>query len=281
LLLARKDKKMPSKSSSLRLQDVRAILRIVGECRDLGDDPVAWPHHLLKSVAELIGGTVVNGGYMIGRWGQPAYASAPESWAGEKGFDQDDCAEWIAAFKDDPTFSLGVMRYMEHFRQEDGVVHTRTDLLSDREHEASTEGQLVRLAGLKHMMGCFRLLPGEKDSFRSLCVWRSTAERDFTRRERVLLHEVQAAIVPLVSGPLARCSDPSPADLAPRVRQVLRCLLEGDGDKQIALRLGLARHTVNQYVKTIFRHFRVESRPELLARWIRCAWSKGFSWADE
>jgi DNA-binding CsgD family transcriptional regulator len=48
---------------------------------------------------------------------------------------------------------------------------------------------------------------------------------------------------------------------------VLRCLLEGD-DKQIALRLGLGRHTVNQYIKTIFRHFGTASRGELLARWI-------------
>jgi DNA-binding CsgD family transcriptional regulator len=58
--------------------------------------------------------------------------------------------------------------------------------------------------------------------------------------------EAIAAIALLVGGPLARANDPSPADLAPRVRQVLRHLLEGDGDKQIAARLGLTRHTVNE-----------------------------------
>jgi DNA-binding CsgD family transcriptional regulator len=74
---------------------------------------------------------------------------------------------------------------------------------------------------------------------------------------------------------------PSPFELAPRVRQVLRCLLEGDGDKQIARRLGISPYTVNQYTKVIYRHFRVASRAELLALWIRRGYPKGFAWASE
>jgi DNA-binding NarL/FixJ family response regulator len=70
-------------------------------------------------------------------------------------------------------------------------------------------------------------------------------------------------------------------DLPPRVRQVLRCLLEGDGDKQIAVRLGLTRHTVNQYTKLLFRHFGVASRTELLARWVRRGFPAGFAWEDD
>ncbi len=57
------------------------------------------------------------------------------------------------------------------------------------------------------------------------------------------------------------------------MRQVLACLLEGDGDKQIAARLRLSLHTVNEYTKVIFRHFGVRSRPELLTRWVRRKWS--------
>ena len=40
----------------------------------------------------------------------------------------------------------------------------------------------------------------------------------------------------------------------------LVCLLQGDSDKQIVKRLGISPHTVNQYVKVIYTHFRVESR---------------------
>jgi DNA-binding CsgD family transcriptional regulator len=65
------------------------------------------------------------------------------------------------------------------------------------------------------------------------------------------------------------------------VRQVLRCLLEGDGDKQIAARLGLSPHTVNQYAKAVFQHFGVRSRAELLARWVRRSFPARFAWEDD
>jgi DNA-binding CsgD family transcriptional regulator len=42
--------------------------------------------------------------------------------------------------------------------------------------------------------------------------------------------------------------------------------------------LRISAHTVNQYVKVIFSHFRVGSRPELLARWVRRGWSSRAAW---
>jgi DNA-binding CsgD family transcriptional regulator len=56
--------------------------------------------------------------------------------------------------------------------------------------------------------------------------------------------------------------------LAPRYRRVLERLLGGDSEKQIAHALGLSRHTVHEYVKRIYRAFGVESRGELLSKWI-------------
>ena len=61
---------------------------------------------------------------------------------------------------------------------------------------------------------------------------------------------------------------------------MLRCLLEGDSDKQVAARLRLSPATVNEYTKRIYRHFRVTSRAELLARWVRRGWGAG-PWAAD
>jgi DNA-binding CsgD family transcriptional regulator len=75
---------------------------------------------------------------------------------------------------------------------------------------------------------------------------------------------------------------PTPPRWACRpARQILACLLEGDGDKQVATRLNISRFTVNQYTKMIFQHFGVQSRPELLARWIRRGHRLPFTWAEE
>jgi DNA-binding CsgD family transcriptional regulator len=46
-------------------------------------------------------------------------------------------------------------------------------------------------------------------------------------------------------------------------------LLEGDSEKQVALRMGLSPTTVHQYVTMLYRRFGVQSRAELLARVLR------------
>jgi DNA-binding CsgD family transcriptional regulator len=54
--------------------------------------------------------------------------------------------------------------------------------------------------------------------------------------------------------------------LRPRERDTLALLLEGKCDKEIAERLAISPLTVNQYNKSIFRHFEVRSRSSLLAK---------------
>ncbi len=66
-----------------------------------------------------------------------------------------------------------------------------------------------------------------------------------------------------------RVSGHSTSTLPPRQAETLERLLAGDGEKQIAAKLGLSRHTVHEYVKSLYRRFGVSSRGELLARWVR------------
>lgn len=58
------------------------------------------------------------------------------------------------------------------------------------------------------------------------------------------------------------------AALAPRVRQTLDRMLAGDSEKEIGVCLGVSRHTVHVYVKMLYRHFDVNSRGELLSRFV-------------
>src|SRR5688572_20173728 len=51
-----------SKADTLRLRDVRDAYRLIGECRDLGDDPARWCPHILAGVQRLVGATQVAGG---------------------------------------------------------------------------------------------------------------------------------------------------------------------------------------------------------------------------
>ena len=62
----------------------------------------------------------------------------------------------------------------------------------------------------------------------------------------------------------ARCACQSLT--ARRLRQVLHCIMSGYSEKEIGKRLGISRNTVHVYVGSIYRHFNVNSRGELLAR---------------
>ena len=81
---------------------------------------------------------------------------------------------------------------------------------------------------------------------------------------RALGDQLPPASATLRGGPM-----PETADLAPRLRQTLQHLLDGDSEKQIAAKLALSRHTVHVYVKGLYRHFGASSRAELLSRWVK------------
>jgi DNA-binding CsgD family transcriptional regulator len=165
--------------------------------------------------------------------------------------------------------------------EDDGVALTRADLVGDAAFYRSTYYQeYQRPTGADAQMNCLRSIPGTAGGVSGVFLVRLARVADFGLRHRMLVREAHALIAPLIGGSLAQFGEPSPADLPPRVRQVLGCVLEGDGDKQIACRLGIRPHTVNQYLKAIFAHFGVRSRPELMARWVRRGWANGFVWAD-
>lgn len=99
---------------------------------------------------------------------------------------------------------------------------------------------------------------------------RDKADREFSARELGLVRLFHEELGRLIGPVLLSPDDPlSPTKLPPRVRQVLTCLLDGDGEKQVAARLGLSGPTVHQYVTALYRHYGVASRAELMARFVR------------
>ena len=148
----------------------------------------------------------------------------------------------MAEMAADPSLSRtpAVAAYLERMAVADGTSLSRADLLPDAEWYRSWDYENLHLAvGIDHTLWCFRSMPGTADVFNGLLMGRPAGEGDFTPRHKAIVRQAFALVGPLVGGQLARFADPSPAALPPRVRQVLRCLLEGDGDKQVAARLGI------------------------------------------
>ena len=91
---------------------------------------------------------------------------------------------------------------------------------------------------------------------------------------------IQTVIEGYVGGPLAGPAEPAPSALPRMPRQVLKLLLQGCSDKETAARLAISRRTAAQYARTVYQHFAVDGRGELLARWIARGWTSRCAWAD-
>jgi DNA-binding CsgD family transcriptional regulator len=271
-----------SRLGTLRTSDARAIWELVNECRALGDDCKIWREHCVVGLARMVDADLGMAGEMAG-----CHTLAPRdlgaSFWWQLDFPGPDFLHPnLARFRADPGLSPAMLEYFRRKRDADGLCLTRCDFIDDRDWLRSADYQVIHESyGTDATLWCFRQIPGARPGeCLGIVMIRARGRRDFTRRDRALVHEATATLTPMLGGTLARSDEPPPSALTPRGRQVLACLLQGDGDKQVAARLRLGTHTVNEYTKLIYRHFGVRSRTELLARWIRRGWSGRVAWAE-
>src|SRR5262245_60412816 len=98
-----------SKSAHLRVADLRAIYRLLDECRDLGDDPLAWRRHLLAGLADL---TAAGAGTVLDGLWEPFRPNGVVIWGLENGFDGREVARLHEAFARD---GLGIVPMFRPF----------------------------------------------------------------------------------------------------------------------------------------------------------------------
>ena len=252
------------KSQRLRLRDVRNIYRLIGECRDLGTDVQAWYGRLLDGAGQIIGAPLVTGGHIQG-WstGRPrALMVLDNGWTDPRMHEV--FQQWIAEGRLD----ADELYYRMCLMRRPLLTYYRRQVIPDGEWYASTFFNEYRRLGQTD--DCIYSVAHRPDGdlFQSICLHRAPSDPPFGEWARRMLHLLHDEITPLLRRQLATAQDP-PFCLPPRLRETLACLLEGDGEKQVAVRLGLSRQTVHDYVKALYRHYGVSSRAELLSVCLR------------
>jgi DNA-binding CsgD family transcriptional regulator len=253
------------KAQRLRLQDVRAIYRLVGECRELGADSRTWRQHALTRLRVLVDA-------MVGVGGELAAPFSPSNQAilqvVDVGWDSQKARHFHLAYH--RSQAMAHDPFIRQFSRLPGRFNTRSpeQLINMRHwHASKAFNDYIRPAGVD--AGLFSQQGLDTGTFNTLSFHRVLGAPLFTRRERRLVHLFHQEIGPLIGRALSSAREPSLTDLAPRVRQTLGCLLEGDSEKQVAARLDLSRTTVHEYIGTLYRHFGVTSRAELMAYFLR------------
>lgn len=264
-----------SKSDLLRVQDVREAYRLIGDCRDLGADPALWQPTMLKGVCRLVGVPAAVGGE--GRWIRPHQPIQAIS-AFSAGLDARGI-EYLMAYhrelgpRQDPIFEA-----MQHIPDR-LITRSRRQLVSDAVWYRSRAWEYHRPIGIDEQLTSIYQVSDDDGAFAVMTLHRAAGERGFSGRQQRLANFFFAELGRLVGRSLVSAAEPGPDKLSPRLRQTLACLLEGDSEKQVAARLGLSRPTAHQYVTALYRHFKVQSRAQLLAHIIKRMKRTG-AWAN-
>ena len=144
------------------------------------------------------------------------------------------------------------------------VTRLRQHIVPDERFESSPAEPYWRAANIGPLILSARPLEGRGSSI--IGFYRPVSAPAFTPREARIAHIILSG-VPW----LHEAGTPHPAvheipKLPPRCRLILNQLVQGRARKEIALDLGISLHTVNDYIKQIFRHFDVHSQTQLISR---------------
>lgn len=254
------------KSQRLQLSDVRAVFAIVDACREQWDDVQSWPSLLVRGATRLVGGRV---GHFV--------SAGPDVYEGNQGhavawYGWDNPREF-AVFQTALKLPLGQI-VPESRRALDQLAATplvAVDLHAcvgrNVWHRSDGFQQYHRPANCDAMIVSLRRTPAGGVEF--LGSSRGVGERGFSRRECRILSLLHQEIGVLIGTRLATAEQRGRHGLTPRLRQTLDALLAGMGEKEIAQSWHRSPATVHRHVTSLYRHFGVRSRGELLSYYVR------------
>ncbi|HEX7667239.1 MAG TPA: helix-turn-helix transcriptional regulator [Polyangiaceae bacterium] len=252
----------------LRYEQVRSAVRLLGETAELAGDLEAQRTHLADGLLRVLGASaVVNGamGRPVGRERMQFNCSSSLSEADREMLIGAPAQR--GAWHDPRAHAhLG---WLAKTRSLQPLTATRQQLVEDKVwYNSRFVSEYQRITGLDHTVCSMRR--GEGSIFaQGMVIFRERGDRAFDEHDVALLDLIHIEWA-MLSAPKPGPPDPFRAiQLSRRERETLGHLLEGRAYKEIADHMQLATHTVNEYVKRIYRKLDVHSRGELQAMWSR------------
>ncbi len=182
------------------------------------------------------------------------------------GWESEQQRAWLFGFTTNPELSGQANRrgHEAHHAQSPRTLLQRE--MYDHEQEVAPLMEQWRANGLGDML--LSVYPISPELSSVVALYRRAGHSNFTERDRAIVHLIFQQVDWLHRDGLNIPAGPTVIQLSPRERQVLVFLMSGDAQKEIAIKLGLSSHTVNDYMKSIYRQLNVSSRAELMALFI-------------
>lgn len=259
-------------TTALRVADVRAAVRVAGECSELWNAPDAWQPHLLRRAGELLHLPVA----MLCEVDTLAPGEAVTFEAGaEFGWPDTKTRDRFgrgtrelggALFATSPV-DLAFRQALYRRQDQQSASRSRACLIPDATwHESAAYREVYRPAGMDEVVFSAVRLP-TRSSVSVLAV--GGPDHRPTRREARLLGLLHGEVARLIGTRLTTHRELGPHRLTPRQREVFDLLLTGLDEPAIARRLYRSRSTVNEHIARIYAAFGVSSRAAFMARQLR------------
>jgi DNA-binding CsgD family transcriptional regulator len=249
---------------TLRFEQVRSLMQLFAEASEMTRGDPARNVHLLGGVRRLIGAAV--GGFVTDCDFHPKGRGLHTAVVLD-GWDATTLPALQVLAKEGSNFSPGIGAMMHACGAAPGATHaaTRQELVDDDVWYGSEYVQAFLLgAHLDHAIySCTRGLA--PSVVHGLGFHREKGDRPFDESDRALVHLFQLQCERFFASPARTVTDALCTNLSPRQKETFQLLLDGCADKEIADIMGISPHTVNQYCKSIYRHFGVRSRASLIS----------------
>jgi DNA-binding CsgD family transcriptional regulator len=256
------------------VQDLRAILALANQMHDLSADAGLRRQTLLEGLCRLtdsIGAVSVIGPIACATG---THRGCAQNNVVAVGFgDRLQCAavkRYYRLPRSPNLMAKAVMRMGRHRADGRLITVSRRMAVDDESWYADPSVRDLRLKcwGVDDCL--YSLFPFSKGRGGWICLHRARSQRvPYTSRHVALVHTFHSELDWFYRAAPAIGSDDRDGRLTVRQRQTLDRLLAGDSEKQVAAELGVSRHTVHVHIKSIYRHYGVHSRNELLAKFVR------------
>jgi len=250
-----------SESTALSEADARAIIRLLGDLAAIEDGLVAQKNFLMEGLCTLIKAdswawattfsfqpdeVPLNSGFLTG------------------GFSPEQFAKFQQALEHPDTGMLNTSLTREFEQKKTHLTRLRDQIDVEGHFLLSAVYPIWIAAGVEQVILSIR--PGGDGALSQIGVYRRPGRSPFSTKDSRITHIILGEVPWLHAAALPASLGSTVTRLTPRQRITLNLLLESQDRRQIAEHLGLSSHTVDGYVKDVFRFFDVHSQPALIAR---------------
>jgi DNA-binding CsgD family transcriptional regulator len=247
---------------SLPIEDVRAMVRLLGEVAVLNAELPGKRRFLLEGLAKLIGADVwwwVHFRHHPHEKSVMSFMMVDGGWESEEQRMKTFAASTSEAYE---PLNVALRKGCDVHR-----TRRRVDLIPDEQWYGSELCEKY-FHGANFGDTLTSVYPLGDDYYSSIAIVRRLGRAPFDQREVCIAHVITEEVDWLHRGGVDVPAKEHVNKLSNRQRQVLFQLLSGDSVKQIARKLSLSAYTVNGHLKTIYERFHVSSRGELLAQFL-------------